>query len=111
MNTTPVMQKNFDFYKQLYITLRNIPKRDRYTWGEKCEHLAIQILADLAKASFLPKYKKRQLILEASTTLDLLKIFLRLGHELKILNRKQYIIHQGELQTMGKMIGGWLKTV
>lgn len=110
MNTTPAFQKSYDCYKHLYINLRQIAKRDRFTWGEKCENLAIYVLRDIAQAEFKGAHKKQLVLKRASENLDLLKIFIRLGGELHILNRKQYIARETELQELGRMIGGWLKT-
>jgi hypothetical protein len=111
MNSTPAFQKSYDFYKNLYIDLRQIPKRDRYTWGERCERLAIDLLSKLSSATYAPKQRQRSALLEASEFVDRLKIYLRLGADLKILNRKKYLSRSGELIELGKMIGGWLKTV
>lgn len=111
MNTAPAFQKSYDFYKKLYVDLRQIPKRDRFTWGEKCEHLAIDILRDIAKAKYSSKAEKASYLKPASDSLDLLKIFLRLGYDLKIIDQKKYILRQTELQEIGSMVGGWLKSV
>ena len=46
-----------------------------------------------------------------SMNVDLLKIILRLGFDLRILDQKKCISRQGELQEIGKMLGGWMKKV
>jgi four helix bundle protein len=111
MNTTPVFQKSYDFYKQLYINLRQIPKRDRFTWGEKCDEMAICLIKSIAESEFSQPQQKRLLLKDASRTVDLLKIYIRLGFELRILDQKKYISIQNELQEIGKMLGGWIKSV
>ena len=39
----------------------------------------------------------------------MLKVFIRLLSDLKILNEKRYIYCQGYIQEIGKMLGGWIK--
>jgi len=51
------------------------------------------------------------LISQASVKFDALKIFTRLTWELKILDDKKYAELQTHLQEIGKMIGGWLRSL
>ena len=48
---------------------------------------------------------------QASVKLDALKFFLRLARQLDILDQKKYIALQTELQDIGKMLGGWLRSL
>lgn len=107
--TSETFQKTYDFYKHLYVNLRAISKRDRFTWGNQTDQLALHALSLSAKASYLPKPEKNEVLRNMSTDVDLLKIFLRLGFDLRILDEKKYIARQGELQEIGKMLGGWMK--
>ena len=40
--------------------------------------------------------------------IQLLKILIRLTHEVRAIDDKKYLLLQAQLQEMGKMIGGWL---
>ena len=102
-------QKTYDFYKHLYENLRTISKRERFTWGNRVDQLAIDVLSLSAQATYLPKQKKREALENMSANVDLLKIILRIGFDLRILDQKKYIARQGELQEIGKMLGGWMK--
>lgn len=110
MEYTAIFQKLYDFYKHIYLDLERVPKRARYTWGEHCETLAISALNHSAKASYLPKNEKRVVVRELSFTIDLLKIFIRLGNELRIIDYKKYLVRESQLLEIGKMTGGWLKS-
>ena len=110
MNTSLVFQKCSDFYKSLYADLGRIAKRDRYTCGQQCEKLTIEALSLSAKASYLPKNEKRLAVRELSFTIDLLKVFLRLGNELRIIDYKHYLARESQLLEIGRMTGGWLKS-
>ncbi len=109
MQQTTIFQKTYDFYKHFYDNLRRIPKRDRFTWGEKCENIALESLSLAAKSSYLFGKEKYPVARELSFKMDLLKIMLRLGHELKIINDQVYIEREKELLEIGRMVGGWLK--
>ena len=111
MEQTPIFQKSYDFYKHLYENLRTISKRERFTWGERCEKYALDILLLAMRASTKPKFEKRAYVVELSDRIDSLKVLLRLGDDLRILDHKKYIARSGELIEIGKMAGGWMKSL
>lgn len=106
--SSDTFQKSYDFFVHLYQNLRTIPKRDRFTWGSKTEGIALQIISLANEASYLQKATKRPTLIRLSQQIDLLKIILRLGYDLRILDQKKYIARQAELQELGRMVGGWL---
>ena len=103
-------QKIYDFCKHLYENLKRIPKRDRYTWGKRIEDIALHVLTLAAHAQYLPKYKKKSVLQELSLQIDLIKIFLRPGNDLRILDDATYLKRSGEVIEMGKMTGKWLQS-
>lgn len=111
MQQTVVFQQSYDFYKHLYLNLRGIPKRDRFTWGERCEGLALRILLTAMQAETTIRANKKEPLAQLSRDVDALKIFLRLGHDLNILDQKKYLTRSAELVSIGKMVGGWLKSL
>lgn len=54
---------------------------------------------------------KRQVLSEASAKLDLLKLLIRLAYEIRAIDQKAYLQLQGYLQEIGRMIGGWLRSL
>ena len=59
----------------------------------------------------LPGKEKGEVLQKASLKIDLLKILIRLTKEVRALDNKKYIQLQQELQEIGKMIGGWLRSL
>lgn len=111
MEPTKIFKNIYCFYIHLYQNLTTISKRDRFTWGERCETIALDALALSAKADYLARNEKLIAVRALSFQIDLLKIFIRLGVDLKILDYKKYLSRSGELIEIGKMIGGWMKTL
>jgi hypothetical protein len=46
-----------------------------------------------------------------SDKLDLLKVLLRLAHDIRAIDESQYLAVQKIIQEIGKMVGGWIKSV
>lgn len=109
MEPTKIFKHTYDFYLRLYKNLSTISKRDRFTWGQRCETIALEALALSAKADYLAKNEKRAVVRALSFQIDFLKILLRLGSDLKIIDYQKYMARSGELVEIGRMIGGWMK--
>lgn len=111
MNDIPIVQKVYDFYRELYQICAQIPKPDRYTLGEKIEKTTLDMLEDLISASHKIKQEKMDYLSKAATKLDLLKLLLRLGEDTKAIPIKRYLILIEKLQEIGRMLGGWIKSL
>lgn len=105
----PVFTKTYDLYKTFYGYLATFPKKERYTLGQKCELLLLDLLERIILASSLSKEEKLPILKTASLKLDVLKVLFRLGKDLKIIESKKYLILEGFLQEIGRMLGGWIK--
>jgi len=107
----PVIIKTYDLYKLYYGYLELFPKKDKYALGKKCEEQIIELLELILTAKSAPPDRKKTATSKASVKLDMLKIFIRLGQDLKLLDRKKYLAIENHLQEIGRMIGGWQKSI
>jgi hypothetical protein len=108
---TPIILKTYELYKTFYRYLELFPKKDKYLLGAKCEGHILEILEILLEANYLPKDKKLPLIQRANNKFEVLKILIRLIRELDIIDQKKYIVLQTIIQDIGKMFGGWLRSL
>lgn len=106
----PIFTETYELYKTFYRFLPTFPKKDRYTLGQKCEMLLLELLELIILAGNLPKQDKLPILKKASLKLDVLKVLFRLGKDLKIIDSKKYLILESFLQEIGRMLGGWIKT-
>lgn len=107
----PIIVKTYNLYKIYYGYLELFPKKDKYALGKKCEEQIIELLELILTAKSAPQDKKKTAINQASVKLDMLKIFIRLGQDLKLLDQKKYLKIENYLQEIGRMIGGWQKSI
>lgn len=59
----------------------------------------------------MPRERKLPSIEQAIVSVDLLKILLRLAKDVGALDTKKYMQLQELLQEIGRMLGGWKKTL
>jgi len=62
-------------------------------------------------AGYAKREEKIILVKKLNLKFDQLKFFLKLLWELKSLDNNKYAIISANLSAIGKMIGGWLKTL
>lgn len=111
MNSPTAFQKLYDFYLKLYVDVKALEKRDRFPWGERCLEYALDALEWAAAAQFTPRQRKADLLIKLSARIDMLKILLRLGHDLKIIDAKKYAARSAELVEAGNLTGKWLQSI
>lgn len=105
------MKKTIELYKTYYAYAQLFPKKDKYALGATCERYIILTIELLLEASYQPKEQKRASLMNANNKFEALKIFIRLLRELNIIDQKKYLALQSSIQEIGKMFGGWLKSV
>lgn len=106
----PILKKSYDLYKEFYSLRLTVPKQDRYTLWQKCESMLIEILQGFLYASQQSKTEKLPTLEKTSVKLNFLKISIRLLKDIKAISPKTYVIVQAELDEIGKMLGGWIKS-
>jgi len=111
MNETqsPIFVKTSNFLLWLLQHTENFPKSERFRLAKRIEDSAFDFYEELINA--VKSQDKRKCLIRADLELDKLRLYLRLAHQRKITNHQQYL-HAAELLTeIGKLLGGWLKTI
>lgn len=107
----PLFKKGYDLTKALYALRATVPKQDRYAIWQRCENLMLDVLEGIILASDVPKPRKRPPLESASLKLNLLRVLLRLAKDTKAIDLKQYATLQEMVDEVGRMIGGWIKSL
>lgn len=87
------------------------PKAKRYTLGQKIDSLTLEILESSITAGISLYERKLQHLKKAIVSLDLLKILLRLAKDIQCIDIKKYLQLKESLQEIGRMLGGWKKSI
>lgn len=98
-------------YKNIYQYTKSFPKVDRHNLGSELKQLNILIIELLIEAESAKKDWKLPLLEKVSIKITLLKLLIRVAYEIKILDPKKHLLLQEQLQEIGRMLGGWIKTV
>ncbi len=106
----PIFKKTYELYKRLYGFRNAVSKQDRYTIWQRCETMMLDVLEGILLASQSSKYDKLPVLERVSQKLNFLRVFIRLMKEVKAIDNKKYVLLQQDIDEIGKMLGGWIKS-
>lgn len=104
-----IMQKVFDMMEYGYAALAQFPKSEKFALCTDIKHSMDVMLERCIEAQ--KKYFKKTTLQDMDIEVMKLRAYLRLSHQLGFLPMKKYEVWSGMVVEIGKMLGGWLKTV
>lgn len=107
----PIFKKVVELYKTFHLFRAKIPKQDRFTIWQKCENIILDILDCLLLANQVPKDSKLSVLEKMSLKLNILRVFIRIAKEVKTIDNKKYVKLETIIDEVGRMLGGWIKSV
>ncbi|MDO8492173.1 MAG: four helix bundle protein [bacterium] len=107
----PIINNIYDVYKIAIDININLPKRWRYTLGASAEKSILDLLDVCIMAKYAPSPLKATYLLKAQSYLESTRLKFRLMLEQKIANETKIFQVQAKLLLIGKMIGGWTRSL
>ena len=104
-----MQQKVLDMMEYGYICLRQFPKSEKYALATDIKRCMDMILSRTVEAH--KRYYKKTTLQELDVELAKLQIYIRLSYNLRFLPIEKYENWSEKCVELGKMLGGWLKTV
>jgi hypothetical protein len=107
----PILAKSYDLYKLLDDYRKVIPKQHRFTTYLRSEETVLEVISKFYEAGYLKGSDKANLLNLASVKLNMLRLFIRLLKDTKALDSKKYILLQTIIDEIGRMLGGWIRSL
>lgn len=104
-----ILQKIFDMMEYAYLALAQYPKGEKFALATDIKHTMDEMLELTIEAQ--KKYYKKTTLQELDVTIAKLRAYIRLSYNLHFLPQKKYEVWSGMVVELGKMLGGWLKSV
>jgi len=107
-----VLTKAKEAYQVWHPNLVNLNRLERYTLGAKIDEIFSSLLELTFRATFAyDKFEKLSLVGQTIAKNDILKFFLQIAWEQKIIDHKNYGSLILNLEEIGRMLGGWKKSL
>lgn len=104
-----MFHKISELYKNIYLLSRRLPKGDKLGIFAKIENNCLELFEQTIAAAFETKGMKLPTLSRARIKIETLKRLVRIGAELKIVQQKDYLALESQLQEISKMTNGWIK--
>ena len=87
----------------------DIPKRHRFTFGQRIENLALDALMLCVNAIYVSRPRKAQLLSDLNLRLEELRVLWRLVQQQGWISQQQLVFVLSRVDEAGRMVGGWLR--
>jgi len=104
-----VVGKAYDLTLWILQKIEKFPRTYRYNVGERLVSNSLDLLMSLVEAAY--SSDKALLLKAASAKTNTLRYLLRLSKDLQMLSIDSYGFASEHLDEIGRMIGGWSKSV
>ncbi|MFZ3077886.1 MAG: diversity-generating retroelement protein Avd [Candidatus Aenigmatarchaeota archaeon] len=101
-----IFQKHYDFLLWLQTVAANIPISARFTLAQRLENSALAVMEGIIEANG----GEKSALKKASIELEKVRIFIRLAKDLRFIDMKKYENAALQMDEIGKMLGGWMRT-
>ena len=109
MEKLVLYQKLYDFLLYIYPIIAKFPKHEKFVLQTQIKNCVIDIQRLVIKAN--KSTTKKSHLYEADVLLEELKMLIRLSHDLRYINPRQYGIVSGKITEIGALLGGMIKFV
>ncbi len=107
----PVVERAKAAYKNWIAIHRNIPRTERFGIGLKIDSLFLELLEILRAATYSPITAKAKVLESGLFKIDSLRFFVQILWETRLISNSQFITLGGDIENVGKMVGGWKKGI
>ena len=108
VSTVQAVPKLYDVIMWLMGRVEKFPRAQKFTLGDRIVTLSLDILDVLIEATYTRK--RLPLLQKANVQSEKLRYLIRLCHDFKLLSAKQYAYISKEINEVGKLVGGWIRS-
>lgn len=106
-----IVMKNYELLKFAIPIINRLPKSQRFILGDRMQNHLLDLLERLMEAMYAPKNQKHQLLQKVNLHLEKIRFLFRLSFDLHHLSKKQYTDLITKTDEIGRMTGGWIKSL
>ena len=104
-----ILRKVQDLMEYSYPILTQFPKAERFSFAQDIRH-SLNMLLELTVEEE-KRYIKKTTIQNMDIENEKLKVYIRVAHELRYIDKHRYAVWESKVVEIGRMIGGLLKSV
>lgn len=111
MKKETIIARIYELLKFACTVVEKIPRKYKFTLGDRIIDLLSDILELLIEAFYTPNKHKAKLLAKINLQLEKFRYYNRLAFELNLYNMATFKHLLSETDEIGRMVGGWLKSL
>jgi hypothetical protein len=111
VETSPLFARTFDFLSWLLPRTQSFPRPQRFAVTKRLQDAALDFQELIVDAEAARGMARRDLLRQADAALNKVRLYLHLCREWQWLTPGQYQHAAQMVAEMGRLLGGWIKTV
>jgi hypothetical protein len=111
MQQSPIFVKTYDLLVWLIPATTKFPREQRFVLARVIQETALRFQERLIEAGLSQRRNQTRSLVRADVDLTKLRFYLRLCHDLKMMTPRQYQHVAGMVSEIGRLLGGWRKTI
>ncbi|MDX1912150.1 MAG: diversity-generating retroelement protein Avd [Saprospiraceae bacterium] len=106
-----ILTQTYEFLKMMIGVMQHFPRDQKFLIADRMQNLISDMLELFIEAYYSPPGDKKNKLLEANVKIEQLRYYVRLCYELGFYNSIKYGLIMEKMQEIGRMNGGWLKSL
>ena len=106
---SPIFSKTYDFLLWIQNHVNKFPKNERFRIAKRLEDSAFLFYELLMEAVY--SKNPREFLKKSDFELKKIRFYLRVSHDRSLTKTKQYEYASNALMEIGRLLGGWLKSI
>lgn len=106
--TGPALEAMHRFLLWLIPAVEKFPRSQRFLLGDRIQSTALDVLERLIEATYTRQ--REALLAQSNLGIEKLRLLFRLAYDLKHLDARRYEHAARNLDEVGRLVGGWMKT-
>ena len=106
-----VIKKTYDLLLYIIPQLEKLPRTQKFLLADRIETRILEILEMFIEAYYTQRSEKLPILRKVNLELEKLRYLIRLCHDFKYFNNERYGLVSEKINEIGKITGGWLKTL
>jgi len=102
-----VLTRIHDLLLYLLPQLAKFPRDQRFLLGDRIQTKVMDVQENCLRAYY--GQEKKPYLVEANLEIEITRHLVRLAHQMHYLSNHRYAVISEKLDTIGRMIGGWVK--
>ncbi len=108
MKESPLFAKSYDFIRWLIPQTLKFPRQQRFVLAHRLQATAMDFMECLYQATDKPH--QTSALAQADIKLKQLRFFLRMSHDLELMDSRRYEHASRQLEELGRLLGAWIKS-